>query len=63
MRNLVITCADGGRYDCPIEDDEQIELTDDGALKVTGLEAGVLKTLESPAVAIHEMVELARRPA
>jgi hypothetical protein len=59
MRHLVITCADGGRYDCPIEDDEQIELTDDGALKVTGPDAGVLKTLESPAVSIHELVPVA----
>jgi hypothetical protein len=59
MRHLVITCADGGRYDCPIEDNEQIELTDDGALKVTGPDSGVLKTLESPAVSIHELVPVA----
>jgi hypothetical protein len=62
MKTFVVTCDDGGRYDFIVEDDEHVELTDDGALKVTGPESGVLKELYSPAVAIHEMVLVAERP-
>lgn len=60
MRQIAVTCANGARYQTQIEDNEQIAITAAGELKIIGPDYdGMIKTLKSPAVALHELVPVA----